>query len=93
MKAKTLKTNFDFTSFTPAFFLTLIGVGFGTVAVILIVKQHKKKQQNVKISTNSTNPTIENSNNSETVTYCSYCGSKLKANETKCPDCGARARK
>lgn len=48
----------------------------------------KKKQAEMKKATAEANAAASNYNR-----YCKYCGSKLDANATKCPSCGANLTK
>ena len=82
-----------------AIILTVVGIGLGAIGVVVFIKTMKQVVENGE-ATNpeqdmpemTTTTTIDNKPQ-EVVSYCSYCGARLKNGDTKCKDCGARARK
>ena len=91
-KLRELKENQEYPNITRALTFSGLGIVLIVVSVIILVKHNKKKNAEKNKNTINAEKPIVSTPTSE-ITYCSYCGSKLKANETKCPDCGARARK
>ncbi len=82
-----------------ALILTFVGAGFGVIGFVVFIKSMKKVTENSEIPYEEQNSpeiittTTTNTAPKEEASYCSYCGSRLKAGDTKCKDCGARAKK
>ena len=70
-------------------------IGLCAVGAVFVIKSMLKVSKTTT-TTNYSSDTFDNQNTTNqntTPNYCSYCGSMLEENETKCSCCGASLKK
>lgn len=58
------------------------------IGIILKIKEKQKQKQQILL-----NEFTKSKSNDIKISYCEYCGCKIKSEETKCPNCSAVIKK
>ncbi len=93
-----VEANFNFKIGVGMLVGGIVGVVLLIIANHFILKKHAQPVEDGKNNGNSGNNDNNNNNDGnatgnsdeDEITYCSYCGARIKKGEQKCPNCGAK---